>query len=372
MRRHPRVALATLWMRWPYPGWSEWRKRDLRNAVNRILDDGVYPALADPPANKRNYNDGDTVEQMVLAKNRAWNLYLAYVAHAIALEIRRELPWSLNDLSSADLRQLLASHTFFEYRFGRRGYAIEVAPHGRALPAPPDVIFGFLRDAGLLRGNRRETIAAVLEWCRDHLVHFTGHPTAANLEEHWQYRGMPPVSRIIAGTNHPSGFGHYTAGCWGTVGFLRAVLRTAGIPVMLEPVGGHALASFPTESRYLSHGDDPYNRLFKTMLDLLSGADLFVTRTRWNRWYRLNFSESAKARNVGRQVAELARNHLSWRLLHVHCQDLADGKSHADSQVYHEIFKDYFTLRQLEDGGLWEKMDTKLAEIGGCAVVPDV
>lgn len=47
------------------------------------------------------------------------------------------------------------------------------------------------------------------------------------MHNHWQYRGWPPVERIISGTNDPVlGVRHWTAGCRGTSGFLRLVLRT--------------------------------------------------------------------------------------------------------------------------------------------------
>jgi hypothetical protein len=277
----------------------------------------------------------------------------------------------LTDLSATNLRQLLASQAFFEYRFGQRGYAIERTTHGMALPAPPDVMFDFLRGHGLVKGSRRDTIVALIEWCRDNLTHFSGDWSALNLENHWQYRGMPPVSRILDGTVRLYKFAHYTAGCWGTFGFLRAMLRTVGIPVMPERIDGHGLVRFPTEDRYLSHGDDPYNQLFKTMIVPLSGHELLVTRARWDRWYGRNLSAGARARNVGRQVYELARTHLSWRLLHYYCLDQAAGKSRADGAV-RGTFNDYFTLRQLEDVQLWERMDAKLAEIGGCPALPDV
>jgi hypothetical protein len=66
MRRHPGVAHSVMWMRWPYPGWAEWRKRALRKAVDRILDEGVYSSPSDPPPNKKKYRNPDEVAQMVL------------------------------------------------------------------------------------------------------------------------------------------------------------------------------------------------------------------------------------------------------------------------------------------------------------------
>ena len=44
-------------------------------------------------------------------------------------------------------------------------------------------------------------------------------------------------------------------------GFLRAVLRTANIPVAQTRVAGHALVHLVREGLFLSHGDDPYGGL---------------------------------------------------------------------------------------------------------------
>ena len=83
---------------------------------------------------------------------------------------------------------------------------------------------------------------------------------------------MPAASRIIAGTpfageeNMPlGGILHRTAGCHGTAGFLRAVLRTVNIPVQERYANGHGIVAFTSESRYLSHADDPYSRLTRSI-----------------------------------------------------------------------------------------------------------
>jgi hypothetical protein len=95
------------------------------------------------------------------------------------------------------------------------------------------------------------------------MVHFYGPQTYGNCDAVWQYRGYPPLSRIVTGTtdaNNPTlGQADYTMGCHGSVGFLNAMLRVLNIPVLPVWVCGHELAYFPTEGLYLDHGDDPYN-----------------------------------------------------------------------------------------------------------------
>lgn len=358
-----------MWMRWPYPGWSESRKRALRRAVDQILDHDAYSALGDPPVNRLRYPDNGNVSSMVLQKPDAWGLYLTHVAHSLAMEIKGEFGWSLKDLSAENQRQLLASTAFFQYRFGHRGYAIESAPHGVALPAPPKVMFKFMRSHGIIQGTRRETIFKLLEWSRDNLSHFSGKYEAANLEAHWHYRGFPPVSRILSGTHTPSGFEHAIAGCHGHYGFLKAMLRTANIPVLCHRVGlhPHALPWFPSEGLYMSHGDDPYARDLKSMIDPLPIERILINQTRWNHWFGPHKNEGERGRNIGRQLRELSRHHLSWYLVSMHCQDLADGKSHTESSVYHDYFVRTFPVAQLEADGVWDRLDAKLLEIGGCA-----
>lgn len=77
----------------------------------------------------------------------------------------------------------------------------------------------------------------------------------------WRYRGEAPVLRTNQGTmdqaNPWADVRCWTAGCHGTAGFLRAVLRTVNIPIVHEH--GHALPHFSADGLHLSHGDDPYN-----------------------------------------------------------------------------------------------------------------
>ena len=83
-------------------------------------------------------------------------------------------------------------------------------------------MYDFLDKEKLIGMTRWGTIGRLLGWCRDELTHFDGEDTPENYEKHWQYQGYPPVERIFSGTNHPDlGFQHYTAGCFGTTGFLR-------------------------------------------------------------------------------------------------------------------------------------------------------
>ncbi len=153
-----------------------------------------------------------------------------------------------------------------------------------------------------------ETIARTIHWFRINAIHFLGHWWYGNAEAHWQYRGYTPAIRIMTGTarteyvsDDPESIRRpttadtrtipRTAGCWGTTGFMRTVLRAVNIPVVLETGGGHALPSFPTEANaspprpsHMTHGDDPYSMLTKTSLHPTSA--LLVDKVLWESWFR--------------------------------------------------------------------------------------
>ncbi len=148
-----------------------------------------------------------------------------------------------------------------------------------------------------------ETIVRTIHWFRINAIHFMNHWWFGNAEAHWQYRGYTPAVRIMTGTvrtEYLSESGDRmdtsadartmprTAGCWGTTGFMRSVLRSVNIVVVLETAGGHALPSFPTEASagrpsHMSHGDDPYSSLAKTSLH--PSHALLMDKTLWESWF---------------------------------------------------------------------------------------
>lgn len=180
---------------------------------------------------------------------------------------------------------------------------------GASLIAPPRYTLAFLRNSNLVGATRAETIGRLLDWARDNLVHFFGAADFGTMEQHWQYRGLPPITRVIAGTTstYPGngiGFAHWTAGCQGTVGFVRNVLRAVNIPVHILRVCKHGQLHFLTEDTYLNHGDDPYNLGFKA-----SGrpaADLLLDDATYTSWFGANQdNHDLNCGNVGRRAVEL-------------------------------------------------------------------
>jgi hypothetical protein len=307
----------------------------------------------------------------VLAPADAWAYFKASVAQSLAAEIGAQLLWSLQAYPADQLAELVDSREMFRWNASPAGYRID-STHGHIVPAPPARSYEFLGTAGLIASTRLDTLARVVDWCRGNLVHFTGGTTAANMQDQWQYRGYPPMTRVLGGTaqtSHPEfGVMHRTAGCWGTTGFLRALLRVINIPVKLVANAGHAQPWFVADSRYLSHGDDPYNQLTKATPPIPAG-EILIDQAKFATWFGSGVNATDKSNNIGRRMRELAITYLPNYLLHAYCSDLAAGKNHPVGQVF-DIFSRNYTVAQLEAENLWARMDAKIAGFGGCAHVP--
>lgn len=62
----------------------------------------------------------------------------------------------------------------------------------------------------------------------------------------------------------------------------------------------------------------------------------------------------------------------SWALIHLpndvlklYCADMLAGRSHINGWVY-QTFNTYYSVAELEAKQLWQRMDTKIASLGGC------
>jgi hypothetical protein len=373
LNAHPGVAAAIVWEdangSHPWSSWSAAWKSQLRGAFALAWVRASIP-VPEVPANQAALADGDSATT-VLAAADAWAYFKASIALSVAVEIGQWVPWSVTGYTAEQLAQLFDSREMFKWQGSPAGYRIE-SRHGHVVPAPPERSSQFLGANDLLDGTRLGTLGRVLDWCRTNLVHFTGGLTAANVEDQWQYRGFPPMTRIFDGTVQTSqpqfGTRHRTAGCWGTTGFLRALLRTVNVPVRLVTNAGHAQPHFMADGRYLSHGDDPYNQLTKCVPPY-SATELLINQSKFDAWFGGGVSNDDKDDNIGRRPRELAIVHLPNYILHKHCGDVAANRSHADSDVF-EVFERNYTVAQFEAEQLWERMDAKIASFGGCANVP--
>ena len=197
LQDNPRIAAAMVWLGTdnhlkPYAEWPQTLKEKLVLAVGRLSFGGSW--LPEVMTNQANTN-----WQTVLSKEDAEDLYVDNVAYSLILEMLGTIPWSLDDLSEAELTLLLGSQSFYSgYRShgGVTGYAV----HGSAMPAPPVVIGDFMAVEGLVGESRYETLINMIDWARYHLYHY-GYPAdRENYEadvDHWDYRGTPPLARIL-------------------------------------------------------------------------------------------------------------------------------------------------------------------------------
>lgn len=304
LNKHPVIKNSIKWNGLSFSQWSNIRKRQLFDwYVSRYNNEPTNLPLI--PENAYKNIDNELTRQYLFVGN-AEDLYFAYIGHLLALEIKQILPWRLTDHSPQSLDILFDSMEYFE-QVDDNLYKISSKKNAWSLMSPPDFAFDFIIHR--LGGNIKETIVNLLEWCR-RLNHFGGKFLAYNVEDQWQYRGFPPVSKIIEGTewkNRDSVLRHRTAGCHGTVGFLRSVLRSVGIPVKVHFTHwscGHAHPIFVSENLALSHGDDPYNKTFQKTG--LSSEKLLINFDTFNKWF-IEPEPAIKCENVGRQPRELAK-----------------------------------------------------------------
>lgn len=237
----------------------------------------------------------------------------------------------------------------------------------------------------MIKANIWDTIKAVTEWVRANLFHISGFSFQqpggpfATQQDQWQYlfdyRGLPPIDKMI--TPLP-GKNHVTHGCWGTDGFLAAVLRTVNIPVKHGRSNfsgdSHSRAEFFTEGMNLKHGDDLYNGWVRLGINNVPIHRIFLTNA------QITSLVDAPVALPGKTVPETASfNHAKFSidlaiefktsyLLKYRCQDKVSGiNTGAGSQVWEQLHE-FFTNAQIAT--VVTDCDTAIAAIGGgCATV---
>jgi hypothetical protein len=405
LEHYPKIAEAIIWEVPPgmptvplvaWPDWSATMKAQLRQAwvdANAWYANGMTgftgTFVEDPPLNQDFAEEDGPFRTVFDGPSQAWPLFLAQVAHCLAVEIGGWVPWTLRDCEPEALKELLSAFEMLKYDQDDGGPWDCDYPGGYVLggwsnhewvtPSHATFTFSFLKQNNLIAPTALGTIGLMLDWCRWNLSHYLGAFGPQNAEYHWQYRGDPPVRRILEGTllldpqyapSHPTPQ-HWTAGCWGTSAFLRSLLRAVNIPVLPIVSGcGHYVPYFMAHGRYLSHADDPYNALAKANYP----ADiLLLDEATFKSWFpydpndpqnQNNYETGCK--NVGRRVVDLAVWHFSDQLLFYYCSDKFNGLSHASGQVF-AIFEKYgYTVADLEATNLWERLEAEAQLKGKC------
>ncbi len=387
---HPNVRDAIVWersdgVRVPYSAWGR-SQGELAQAYADAYH-GVPTGLPKVPTNIG--KPGTTV----LSASEAWHFYLAHVAHSLAVELRGDLPWSLTNMPWLELAVLFDSSQYFDWNQAAGGYQLG-SMTGFSTFAPPDFVYGFLQanaipnalmlpagqsDPKVVTAARQRATVALLDWCGDKLSHFFDKTDSANLLLHWQYDGGPPVARIIEGTINPNfspTMRHWTAGCFGTTAFLRAVMRTMnmGVQVYGTYASGHTIPHFMALDAYLGHGDDPYTSTADFSERVVGAglayprAELLLDAATHDTWFTQAMPYDQSLANVGRRVNELVLKYLPLGLMVAAINDEWTKADHASGTVYDGLKLNY-SLAQLEAMDLWGKIDAKIAAQGGQDVV---
>lgn len=290
----------------PYEKWSAQQKKDLADEYLYIWSlftgkKALTDILEYPPKNiTSDINDDGDSANVSVTPEYAWKMYTKWLAFNLYTEIYGLFPWRLITYKEPELQMLLDSTTMSvktgtdKYVFG----TIDIASTqyiyaqdnlGASLIAPPLYTFDFLQKNKLVGKTSAETVCLLLTWMSNNMTHFNGKLTLKRSEEIWQYRGLPPITKIISGTTDAGGdktFGHWTAGCHGSAGFIMNILRAVNIPVRIILICGHAVVYFMRDGMYMDHGDNPYSSAFKK-----SGAGinhLLINEATYLKWFGNN------------------------------------------------------------------------------------
>lgn len=270
-------------------GWDDWSEEErqaVRDAFDRQWtwlyetadhanslgsDEFALPIACSNCATNLGSNPGGS-PMTIITPATAASLYYAQLAHALALEAGGALPWSVASDSSAQLHHFFNSRAVM-HRYGSN-YLVgppnvtlneRIKNIGSVSPATPRWTYAWMLRNGMIRSTKTETIHAFLQWARENLTHFYNAASYANNNDHWLTPQRPPVERVLQGTTSTSyGFRYWTEGCHGTAGLVKAVMRVLNIPVEVLYVCGHAQIYFPTEGKYIDHGDNPYSADVRT------------------------------------------------------------------------------------------------------------
>lgn len=360
-----------------WPQWPVWAKSDL---VKRFADTvtwyksgmNSYPGTlanempapvnlafvkSDPQA--RTAYDETTVD---------WPFYAGQVALNLAAEIYGWIPYSLQNYTAPQLGDLFVSRSFWYCdQFGVPGWCNTLF----STPANPITAFKFFKQHNLIGATRLQTVNRMLEWSRANLWHTGGAFTYAQMEKYFGYYGAPPVIKILQGTVTTDTDGvpdewhvvahHWTAGCGGTSGLYAYLFPAVGIPAWPVSSGtGHATVKFTGinngANMYLSHGDDAYDAVMSSEAPITL---LLINEPTYQSWFPANDPFTAE-KNTGRRPIEISVQYPSSRVMDLYCIDQSNNLSHAAGNVYNKVYKNIYTVQELEQAGLWTRLNQKM------------
>ena len=359
-----------------YNAWSEGEKLQL-NEYLYACEMGIKLPISGPPA---------LTSDRYMSGCDAWKIYLAHVAQVLWVEANHRVAWHISSVGADYLAHLFDMRTLLMFTPGQ-GHSFDFGTMGAVTDWSPSISYTFLVTNHLVKTDAWKTIQAVADWCRANLRHITayfadpdGGPFASQEDQYqyiYGYRGLPLVDKMISPL---PGRYHTTHGCWGTDGFLAAVLRTVNIPVRHSRTtfssALHSRPEFFSVGRNLAHGDDPYNGWIRLGINNVPIERIFYTDAEIRNLIDAppalpgkTVSETASYNAEKRDIA-LAVEFKTNYLLHMRCADIASGKVGTSSQVW-DALHEYYTDAQIQI--IQADCDTAIAAIpGGCSVIKAV
>ena len=387
IERTPRIRNAIIWRPdatrvLAYHDWDRADKDRLADVYERLRTESDAGLAEDPPIMGFRYFDrgrGERDNPVVVtgySLEVARQTFFAQVAQSLLLEIEERVPWRLAALSDEHLAFLFDSLNTYLWNDDLDRHSLNLFL-GLATPGDPGRIYSWLMHSDITRATPRETIIALLEWCRN-LFHDAGILDASGVPDwypggrngnlaHWQYEGLPPVERTLNGTRRADSprLLNWTHGCQGTTGMLRSVLRAVNIPVKREDGCNHAIPHFLVEGEFLSHGDDPYGRYMKQSPSQVPMAEILLSTDLLDGFFDDCREDHSR---VGWGVSDALARLLPDPILQMRCRDLANGHGRTGGEVF-ALFDRHFTEAELLDRELWARLDAAIEARGGCSVI---
>lgn len=298
----PKIQQAVTWREgpfsYPYSQWSPNQKLHLFEAIAR-RESGEPPSPGQLPLASIPSDDRSPTIKI----DTAWQIYLAFLANALYVEVNQLVPWSLLDLPRNQISLMLdARHIFFpttrieadnwdfpsdevRFRVGREGIGFIAAWN-------PTLAFDFLSIGGMIKQTQTETIYALSDWMQSRMNHiadwhgdYDQDLDSDDIEAEWGLPNIPLADRMIFPAEDRA---NRTWGCRSTSGLYNYLLRSVNIPVEVASVnisypdgnggsilGGHSRPIFPSVGKTLFHSDDPYTGWAVPMLNQVDSESFF-------------------------------------------------------------------------------------------------
>lgn len=348
-----------------YSSWSSNQRTDLDNAI-LALEKQEPQALSAPPA----LLDGNYI-----SAEDAWKIYVAHVAQCLWVEVHGEVSWHLNDFPDDQLAYLLDSRKLMVYSSSTNRYIFYTYLMGNITAWNPRICYECLSNLKMIKSSQLETIYALTDWMRGHLLHLSG---SDDLTEQFGYAGPPPADKVL----YPlEGRHHKTAGCWGTSGLYGAVLRSVNIPVERVNItlngGTHSRPAFPSVDRSMPHGDDVYTGTLTPCGAVIPTSKIFYTSAKMNAKFinpvvdcvggECNSVGEQASYNAGKDKLQLAYDYMAdFLLYHYSTQgaEYLDGTLRGPRRAgqVHEFINPYFTAE--ERAAMISAVENRVEEIG--------